>query len=91
MTIQEAIKANETKRVGRKGADKNWWFEIGTLSGTMLSANQILDEWFVEPEKIEFECKWESCMGLIIPTYANKDMSSLIGKRTRVTVEVINE
>lgn len=100
MTIQEAIKANETRRVRVVGADE-WFDPKSMVICDTFTISDIQSEWEAEPEKIEFECKWavySSSREYVAPAFPvakNKEdsakINSFIGKRTRVTVEVIGE
>lgn len=95
MTIQEAIKANETRRVRMVGADE--WFDAKSMViCDTFTIEDIRAEWEAEPEKIEFECEWRT--GTEDPIHPCSDdvsvtkiLNHFIGKRTRVTVEVIDE
>lgn len=68
-----------------QSVDKNGYFnlEVGDCFNDLLPN--------VEPEKYEFECEWTSYNGCpaIHPKFLGKAKEAFIGKRTKVTVMVI--
>lgn len=101
MTIQEAIKTG--RKMKRKGWGGTEYAYAIPTDKIILSIEDILaEDWVVEPEIIEFECKWVVDRANIVPCrvyYADKFISSkgdgilnsVIGKKTRVRIEVIND
>jgi hypothetical protein len=97
LTFIEALKVNETRKVIESFYPANrpalvFYPNEMAKSGLPL-ASFTNSEWTTEPEKFEFECVIEE---FNIPYFKLagrllefKDLSVLVGKRTKVTVEVI--
>lgn len=89
MTIQEAIK---TGRKFKRAGEDRWWtraFDVWCFKEEQLLAT----DWVVETEVLEFECGWRVhdfniCPGIPSNDY---DLNNLVGKKTRVRIEVIND
>lgn len=99
LTFIEALKVNEDREVwiysGVISSLTKYVFYAGDLKNSRMPvADLIHTDFYAEPEKISFECKWEDHFG-IKPLVSNeKDMKSLhflLGKKTKVIVEVIDE
>lgn len=94
LTFLEALKVNETRKVIESFYPANrpalvFYPNEMAKSGLPL-ASFTNSEWEVVPEKFEFECRWEhSETKLVIPTWPDFNLEKLVGKRTKVTVEVI--
>jgi hypothetical protein len=96
LTFLEALKVNETRKVieADKGINIGYAFKAGEMMESVLPVYELSRRlWTTEPEKFEFECVIEE---FSIPYFKLagrflefKDLSALVGKRTKVTVEAI--
>ena len=89
LTFIEALQANESKLVGICGSLNR--YPVGELKDSSRSLCDLFNcDFYTEPEKFEFECDWYMSAEVIYPV-GNKVITNLVGKRTKVTVEVIDE
>jgi hypothetical protein len=92
LTFIEALKVNETRDV--KLTEIHNAYPVGELKNSSRSLCDLMKcDFYTEPEKFEFECVIEE---FNIPYFKLagrllefKDLSVLVGKRTKVIVEVI--
>jgi hypothetical protein len=99
----EALEANKTRRVKTDHHDSNW-HEVGEYRkivssnvGDVLQA--VTYRWLIEPEVIEFTCEWLSkelytsdelpCQIIFPDGFKYEILNSVVGKRTRVRIEVL--
>lgn len=89
----QAYELNDKMRV-RPVYEKNGWYDVKALHNKKIAwgISAIKSDWEVEPEKIEFECGWMAHDYKTMPTIPKPyfDLSSLIGRKTKVTIEVID-
>lgn len=94
MTIQEAIKTG--RKFWRPGANGTCEFHHDRTM-TLDPVDILAEDWVVEPLKIEFECEWhsdaESGPSPIIMRDIEIKLEDIAcrAKKTKVTVEVIND
>ena len=94
LTFVEALKVNETQNVWTyRGEKMDDHYSIGSLKESTLALCDLMKTDFcAEPEKISFECEWIEYFG-IKPYFTNEKgslvLQSCLGKKTKVTVEVI--
>ncbi len=99
LTFLEALKVNEEKPIFRMSEDIKIEYGVNKLKLSPMSILSAMScEFYAEPEKIEFECEWNLCPEnnfYVVPMVNNKHgsqaLNHLIGKKTIVTVEVIEE
>jgi hypothetical protein len=103
LTFIEALKANETKIIieAFPPPQRNTLiFSPNEMINSRIAISELSRiEWTTEPEKFEFMCGWVECKDEDNNTRARPlvylqesiSLRSLIGKRTKVTIEVIDE
>jgi len=104
MNIIEAVKSG--RRFKRKHWDKSSYLfanknsSLGTISREtgqiiFLESDILANDWEIEPEVIEFECKWVTIVDVngAWPFPSDREhrrtLNKLVGKRTRVRIEVL--
>ena len=90
MTLREAIETGLEYKLPEHGS---WWDE-NRYSRRFSGEDILRDDWIVKREPIVFECSWyHSRNGEAVPTGLSAEeiraLDGLIGKKTRMTVEVI--
>ena len=97
----EALEANKTKRITRLDTDHT--YPVGMLRDAIEqrifypSITCFETQWQIEPEVIEFECEWdENKKDLVVYPFGTElkndvgnKIRPLIGKRTKVRIEVL--
>ena len=98
MTIQEAIKSgkpfrrrNEEWRLPING---KYWKDTPIKAVLNVTAEDLLaDDWVVKSEPIVFECTWQTFITdhdtYVVACSETHKVGPLEGKRTRVTIEVL--
>lgn len=84
---------HDTTIHGAVKIDRAWvlftWCPDGSVSAFDTSGLDLMpNSW---PETLEFECNWLRCShGAVVPTFG-PSLKDLIGKRTKVRIEVLDE
>lgn len=101
MTIQEAIKSGRPfRRPGEywlKVETVNGCSDVVPVRreygiiGRFVYDDVMATDWEVEPEVIEFECEWKrrEDSSIIFPNCTTGTAERLLGKKTRVRIEVL--
>jgi hypothetical protein len=102
LTFIEALKANETKIIieAFPPPQRNTLiFSPNEMINSRIAISELSRiEWTTEPEKVEFVCEWKDVNDNLFPLLRTRaqfltynDLLGIEGKRTKVTVEVIDE
>jgi hypothetical protein len=90
LTFIEALKVNETRIVNRNVRVGYIIYKPNELKSSDHTLRELYkSEFFTEPEKFEFECNWILNGSVVYPNCSAVLAESFLGKRTKVTVEVI--
>jgi hypothetical protein len=100
LTFIEALKVNETRRVIQADVHESrigYDFNAGEMIQSTIPIKTLANyKWTTETEKFEFECEWRKHEGTTIISpmgagsgFFNEHLQKFVGKRTKVTVEVI--
>lgn len=95
MNLIEALKSGRRIRNCTFGSTQEWFDPYTNIPNFHWVPSHILcDAWEVEPPKpIVFECEWGLTGTLIHPFHIGLRpiIERLVGKRTRVTIEILDE
>jgi hypothetical protein len=91
MTLADAHKTGKRiRRVGSKWGTISSWFNDDDFNFTISMSDAIADDWEVEPEVYEVECEWRKDESSVVHPSGFKELYLLIGKRTKLTIEVLD-
>lgn len=97
MNFLEAIEANKTRRVWRTDlGHEAYKFHVGELRQRQsMSADAYEAKWEAEPEKIEWQGVWLFDGERMRPTFTRDVIEKIerlvLGKTTKITIEVLND